>query len=193
MMFCWCDPLKSLIHVHKSCTRCPRPENGLSNCSSLFKLSSFEVVRRLRTYCNIALAHDQHSNTDTSKFPWGSRRKRKLLCKSLVHIPREPAISPSVAMTMTHWTPHSQRHLLWYLRHRRKLVKLESRSLNPQNPTTHSPNMLQIKLICNTTNNTTNPRNPNNESALWSWRNGSHIGTLTSRKCFSTMDEKGRR
>jgi len=53
--------------------------------------------------------------------------------------------------------------------------------------------MLQIKLIYNTTILLKLTPNLNNENALLArpWRNGSHIGTPTSRRCFTTMDERG--
>src|SRR5229473_929675 len=107
---------------------------------------------------------------------------------SVVHIPRVPALSDFIAMM----TSRHQRPTLWYP----LWELLESTCfLNNQNPTTRSLNILKIKLKYNMMIlpklTPKEKRNLNNKSALRSWRNGSHIGTLTSRRCFATMDEKG--
>ena len=106
---------------------------------------------------------------------------------------RVPALSDFIAMTTrdTHRHPTPR-----FLLHCRKLLECRS-SLNPQNLTTHSWSIfqIQIKLIYKTTillkAIPKKRRNPDNEHALRLQRNGSHIGTLTSRNCFATMDEKG--
>ena len=99
-----------------------------------------------------------------------------------------PALSDFIAMM----TSGHQRPTLWYPL--RELLE-STCFLNNQNLTTRSPNILKIKLKYNMTIlpklTPKEKRNLNNESAPRSWRNGSHIGTLTSRRCFAMMDEKG--
>src|SRR5216684_6009371 len=107
---------------------------------------------------------------------------------SVVHISRVPALSDFITMM----TSGHQRPTLWYPL--RELLE-SSCFLNNQNPTTRSPNILKIKLKYNMTIllklTPKEKRNLNNESTPRSWRNGSHIRTLTSRRCFATMDKKG--